>query len=110
MMNIKELLTKQAELQVLMGLSLELRSGEKAVKESILACAAELFEVLNEINWKPWKKTKKPVDEEKLKSELVDVLQFWANAVNAAGFSPEEMEEALKIKWQINERRVEDGY
>ena len=109
-MDIDEILKTQAQLQIEMGLPVELRKGESAVKEAVLACATELFEVLGEINWKPWRKTRKSVDDKKVIEELCDVLQFWANAVNAAGISHEEISVALRKKWTINRARIKDDY
>lgn len=84
-MEMKTFLEQQKSLQKHLGYPMG-GDMEGAIKENILALIVEATEVLNEINWKPWKKEKREIDRDALLTELVDVLQFWANAVNAAGF------------------------
>jgi len=107
-LSLVELLAKQAALQAKMGYPTG--HGEHGVKENMLALMVEATEVLNEINWKPWKKTLKEVDPTRLATELTDILQFWANAALAAGLTPQALTAALRAKWVENHRRVEEGY
>ncbi|NLW21514.1 MAG: dUTPase [Clostridiales bacterium] len=55
-----------------------------------LAMLSELAEMLDEVNFKWWK-NKKPVDEQALKEELVDILHFFLSMCLAAGLDAEEM-------------------
>jgi len=107
-LEIKEILDTQQQLQIKMGDPCG--QGESGVKENILALIAEAVETLEETNWKPWKKDKKPVDRARLLGEMTDILQFWANMVLAAGFDNEDVEQSLRAKWEINHKRIDDGY
>lgn len=107
-MNLAELLEGQARLQAAMRHPMG--HGEAAVKENVLAAVVELTEVLEEVNWKPWRKERFAVDRRALATELCDVLQFWANAANAAGLSADDLAEALRAKWKTNEERIKNGY
>lgn len=103
-----DLLEIQKALQRLMGDPTGF--GEPSVKENVLAMHAELSEVLAEINWKPWKRhNQKLVNRDTLLMELTDVLQFWGNAVNAMGFTAEEVKLSLLAKWLVNVERINDG-
>ena len=84
--------------------------GEEAIKNNIFAMAVEGVEVLDEINWKPWKKQRKRVDPQKVHEELVDCLQFLVNAMIASGMSANDVNWIIERKWEINHRRVKDGY
>lgn len=107
-MHLAQVLLKQRALQESMGRPMG--QGEAAIKENALAAIVEWTEVLAEINWKPWRKTRRLVNKLALAAELADVLQFWANAVNEAGLSAVDMESALKLKWKLNEERLKNGY
>lgn len=104
-MTIADVLTVQLNLQVAMGEPMG--TGETGVKENVLAAIVELTEVLNEVNWKPWKRNNlKKVDRDALLTEMTDVLQFWANAVNAMEFTADDVALALSEKWSENHRRI----
>lgn len=105
---IKWILDEQHALQDALGNVMG--EGEVAIKENVLALMVEAGEVLGEINWKPWSRVRREVDRDKLLKELVDVLQFWANIVNAAGFDEEAIVKAYREKLAINYRRIVDGY
>ncbi len=107
-MQLSEVLAAQAVLQGAMRHPMGY--GEAAVKENALAAIVEWTEVLGEINWKPWRKERLAVDRTALAAELADVLQFWANAVNAAGLTADDVVAALRAKWKTNEERIKNGY
>lgn len=107
-MHLNYLLNKQAHLQKKMGNPMG--EGEEALKENALALIVEVTEMLNEINWKPWKETKKEINQEALLYEIVDILQFMGNIINAAGITAEALEDAYRQKLMINTKRIEDGY
>lgn len=107
-LTIARVLEVQQELQAAMGHPMGRDSG--AVKENVLAAIVELTEVLAEIPWKPWKNYGTPqIDRAALITEMTDVLQFWANMVNAMGFTAEEVTLALTGKWAENYHRVNIG-
>lgn len=107
-LTVEAVLAAQQNLQVTMGLPMG--TGEAAVKENMLALIVEATEVLGEINWKCWKRHQlKEVDRDALLTELTDLLQFWANAVSAMGFTADDVALALSTKWSENRRRVMAG-
>jgi len=102
------ILKKQADLQSDMGFPMGY--GDEAVKNCCLSIVSEVGEVLQEINWKPWRKKKVKVNNWRVLRELNDILQFWANAVTAMGYSHDDVKKALEEKWEINSRRAKAGY
>lgn len=106
-LDLTELLAAQARLQLRMGHPTGV--GEAGVKESLLHVMVEAVEALREINFKPWKAKKFSVNRVTLATELTDILQFWANAAIAMGFTAEELTDALRAKWGVNDQRIKDG-
>jgi len=100
-----EVLSTQQALQAKMGNPTGF--GEVGVKENLLHVMVEAVEALREINFKPWKTKTHEVDRTKLATELTDILQFWANAALAFGLTAEELEQALRLKWTVNHKRIE---
>ena len=88
-------------------------AGQEGVYHNIMGIINETQEVLDEINWKRWKKdfpAYKKVDMDKLLVELTDILQFWVNACQAMGFSDDDVFAALTGKWEINHDRIKENY
>jgi len=90
-----------AQEQVELNLGGPMGKNEAAIKECMLALIVEATEVLNEINWKPWKQPVKQVNEDDLRGELADCFLFWALAVNSAGINPTDMLTEIKNKQEI---------
>lgn len=65
-------------------------SKEEWIQKGVLATLSELSEVLDEVNFKWWKNPK-PVVDEKLKEELVDVAHFLLSMCIHSGMSAEEL-------------------
>jgi hypothetical protein len=87
-------------------------SGERTaqlVREQTLACAAELFEALDEIGWKPWA-TSRHVNVEAFRSELIDAFRFWLNLIHIAGLSADGVLSYYLESLAKTRARVEDGY
>jgi len=82
----------------------------EAMKIYIVALQVELVEVLNELNWKPWKRTRKDVDMAKLKDELADCLHFLLELFIIAGVSANQAYELYWDKMQVNLKRQAGGY
>lgn len=57
---------------------------EEWLQKDVLAMVSELSELLDEVNFKWWK-NKKPVDEEALHGELVDILHFFISMCIRSG-------------------------
>jgi dimeric dUTPase (all-alpha-NTP-PPase superfamily) len=106
-LTLTELLSIQETLQARMDYPCGL--GEVGAKENLLHVVVEVAEALNELNFKPWKAQLKFVDRQALATELTDILQFWANAALAMGFTAEELTDALRAKWEVNVGRIQAG-
>jgi len=100
-----EIFHKQAEFDSALaekrGLSFD---RDTWIQKEVLAIIAELSEILDEVNYKWWKDPR-PVDEEKLKEEIVDVLHFFVSMCIKAGIGPEELYQAYLDKNAENFRR-----
>lgn len=66
-----------------------------------LALTAELFEVLEALNFKWWKNPE-PVQAEAVREELADVLHFFVSLCLHLGVGPEELYEAYVRKQREN--------
>jgi hypothetical protein len=105
--DLAELLKTQQLLQHLMAQPGGI--GEAGMKENLLHVIVETVEALQETNFKPWKAVGKEVNRQALAMELTDILQFWANAALAMGFTAQELSDALRRKWSINYERINNG-
>lgn len=76
------------------------------IQKEVLAIISELVEILDEVNFKWWKDAR-PIDHDKLKEEIVDVLHFFVSMCLKAGIGPEELYEAYMAKNAENFRRQE---
>jgi len=76
-------------------------------KENILALVSETMEVLNELNWKPWKKPN-AVNRTRLVKELVDVLMIYCNLLNSLEVNADELELMYAVKLAEVYKRIQD--
>lgn len=60
------------------------------LQKEVLAMLSELSEVLDEVNFKWWKNPK-PVDDDALRGELVDVLHFFVSMCLKSGMDADEL-------------------
>lgn len=74
---------------------------ETWIQKEILAIIAELGELLNETSYKWWKNPK-PLNWEKVKEELVDILHFFTSTCIKMDITSQELFEAYRIKNQEN--------
>ena len=82
----------------------------QATKDTAFALMSELHEVMGEVNWKPWKKTPKVVDEQKVKEELIDCVFFLLELLLIWGFQPSELFRMYEEKLRVNIDRQNSGY
>lgn len=81
----------------------------------VYACALaghhELVEALECFDWEPWKSGGRPSVPERDQAvrELVDVLFFTANILNALYATDEEISMLYEEKMRVNARRVKSG-
>jgi len=60
------------------------------IQKETLAMMSELAELIDEVNFKWWK-NEKPVNEDLVKDELVDILHFFVSMCLKTGMSPDEL-------------------
>lgn len=100
---IKEMLHMQAKLDKAIMKEYGLKEIDK--EKLMLAILDEVGELTHELkgNWCWWKKTQKPVDEEKVLCELVDVWHFALNHQNYSGFGEMTLHKFVKEKEIVDE-------
>lgn len=74
-----------------------------------LAAHSELTEMMDEIGWKPWDRSRGWVHTDMVASECADLLHFVAHILNAAGVTGEMLTDALVTKVVINKARQAKG-
>ncbi len=80
-------------------------------RDNVAALIAELGELMQEVPWKPWKKTANQEDNILAAlDEHADCFFFLANLGLSLGFTPELMDDAFNKKLQVNLQRIENGY
>lgn len=65
-------------------------SREEWLQKDVLAMVSELSEVLDEVQFKWWK-NHKPIDDDALRNELVDVLHFFVSMCIRSGMDAGEL-------------------
>jgi hypothetical protein len=78
-----------------------------------LAAIAEMVEMLDEVQWKPWaNEPGRIISREAALEEIVDQMHFQGNLLRALGITGEELTAAYKAKQQKNLDRQtqEEGY
>lgn len=83
---------------------------EKFLKEYCLAITAESMELLDLINWKIWKQTKKEVEWQEVKYEAIDMLHFVLSLFDVLGMSKEDVHAYYLAKANENLNRQNRGY
>lgn len=63
---------------------------EEWLQRQTLAMVSELAELLDEVNFKWWKNVK-PVDDDALRNELVDILHFFVGMCLRSGMDSDEL-------------------
>ncbi len=74
---------------------------DKWIQMQTLAMLSELAELIDEVNFKWWKNPK-PVEENKVKEELVDILHFFVSMCLTSGMSAQELFDRYIEKNQEN--------
>ena len=115
MSEFEELFTIQKELQIFLksGVydpNLQIEEKEKITKDTITHLFGEVFEVLNTINWKMHKKTRKEINKKDILEETIDVFKFLMNIWIIWGFEPEDIYKAFREKTDINYERARAKY
>lgn len=79
------------------------------VRLMFIGIITEACEVLEETNWKPWKKHRL-INDEKLKEEIIDLWHFVINLTIASDMNAREVIKRFKEKNKVNIKRQEDKY
>lgn len=84
------------------------------IQKETLAMLSELAELIDEVNFKWWK-NEKPVDVDKVKDELVDILHFFVSMCLKTGMDAGELHQRYLDKNKENFARqhgksVKEGY
>ncbi len=74
---------------------------EKWMQMQTLAMLSELAELIDEVNFKWWKNPK-PVDGDRVKEELVDILHFFVSMCLNSGMDAQELFDRYIAKNQEN--------
>ena len=110
---LHDLFERQKKLSLTLGddfSKMTLEEKESYTKDKVLALLDETHEVLREINWKSWKKTKKDIDQEHLLEELADTFHFYINLCLVWGFDAKDIYTAYIKKDDENYDRIKRAY
>ena len=116
---VKEISTKNSAVDLIYGrpsfvpvgiVNASMREREYFTKENVVYIIDECTEILGWINWKPWKRTRKDVNIEEVKFEIIDVLHFWVNLCLIWGITPDDVYRYYFHKQKINIKRQDDKY
>ena len=91
----------------------EFRTEEVLTEASVgisFALTDEIHEFMRELNWKPWKKTKKIVDIVKVQNELIDCWHFLIELSVIWGLEAEDVANLYLKKNQVNVTRQQENY
>lgn len=77
---------------------------EEWIQKQTLAMLSELAELIAEVNFKWWKNPR-PVSEDNVREELVDILHFFVGMCNRSGMGSEELFARYIKKNEENFRR-----
>ena len=87
--------------------------SQDAIRTYALSIVCETMELIQELNWKPWKKTKKEIDREKVKKEFADIIAFigvLTTILKTYGIEPEELGRAYAEVERDNVKRFTTNY
>jgi dimeric dUTPase (all-alpha-NTP-PPase superfamily) len=105
---LEEIWARQAELVRRYGLYD--RPVADVMREAVLAAFVELGELLQCVNWKPWRKRTFIVDRAKVAEEWADLLHFVVEIGILNGLDARGAFEEYVRKNEKNLRRIGDGY
>jgi len=83
---------------------------QEQTKNMLFAICCELGEAGDEINWKPWKRTVKPVNLDLLRTELIDIFHFIIELMIMWGMDAEMIFLAYGDKMKENQARQDRWY
>jgi dimeric dUTPase (all-alpha-NTP-PPase superfamily) len=111
MADLQTLFDLQKNLQLLHGHDFDkmtIDEKETYTRDMILYLSEETHELLREINFKTYKKTKKPVNIQNVREEVADIQHFVINLACCWGMNAEDLIAAFVDKNKKNVQRVHD--
>ena len=105
----QSLLEQQMQIQNNIFPQIRVLSQEKQMLVNTRAMMHEVMEVEDELNWKHWK-VPVPVDDDKIRNEVVDEFIFLMNQINICGMDAEELFDRTISKMNENVNRQLRGY
>ena len=112
--NFENIYEEQKKLQVFLESMIteenSLEKKEELTKATIIHLITEAIEVLDNINWKMHKKTRKDVDEKAILEESIDIFKYLMNIWIIWGYNPQQIFEEFMKKTEINYDRKRNNY
>jgi NTP pyrophosphatase (non-canonical NTP hydrolase) len=100
----------QAEVQKMHGhdfKNMSIEDRENYTKDTILYLLEETHELLREINFKTYKKVRKPVNSDNIREELADICAFFINLCLVWNVTPQQFAQSLEAKIAKNIERLQ---
>ena len=82
---------------------------QNGIAEDCLGLMTEAAEFVDEIPWKPWKKSR-VLDRDAFLAEAADVLHFFGHLLNAHDVTSDELFNAFMAKNSVNFERLAGEY
>lgn len=109
---LREIFTKQQELNLRIGVDTNGLSEEEKTKWILNYCRAlgqELAELTDSVPWKWWAKYQE-FDHQNAKVEVVDLFHFLVSLAQTLGMTADDVFNAYIAKNKVNHERQDSGY
>ena len=109
---LNEMMERQAEFAKRFGITQNMTEAqrERWTKEFVVCILDECSEVLGQINWKHWKKTRQRVDQHEVRFEIIDLLHFVLSLAVVWGMTADDVAAYYIAKSDENKARQKRGY
>jgi dimeric dUTPase (all-alpha-NTP-PPase superfamily) len=113
---LQQMLDMQAELQRKINgpeWSLNQQTDRERISNiqlNMFALMAELYEMMNEMTWKPWATAEPSINFPRARAELIDVWHFFMNLMLHLGIEGDDLYRLYREKNTVNHKRQDDGY
>jgi len=97
-------LQNKFDTELMQNRNLQHITADEWIQKETLAMISELAELLDEVNFKWWKNPK-PVNQQAVKEELVDILHFFVSMCLKVGLTPQELHDMYLAKNKENFNR-----
>ena len=85
-------------------------TGQDQIRITTFYLTEELFEAMNLLKMKPWRKNAPETDENKYKGELIDAFHFFLELLIISGITAEDLHFIYAMKMMENINRQKKGY